>query len=332
MPAVSWQEIENTIRTADAQKRHQTLRAVADLFLSSAPNLDEEKVNLFDDVFEVIMDDADRSDVVDVSKRMAPVENAPLRLIKRLANDTEISIAGPVLSQSPRLSDQDLCEIASTKGDSHMLAIADRKRLSAPVTDILINRGNQEIALKVTANMSAELSVAGTKQLLKRSETDDVLSAGICARTDIPPEMLTTAVKQASARAEEKVQRMAAAQRLVVSLKQEGQLNENKLAEFAINREYEELIAALALISHLKFGFVENMTQTGRLGGLVLLCKAAGLAWDSVDAVLTLMASRNTLDEGEVRGAHREFVNVTRATAERIVRFWCVRQSAGAAI
>src|SRR6185437_4863726 len=172
MPAVSWQEIENTIRTADAQKRHQTLRAVADLFLSSAPSLDEEKINLFDDVFEVILGDADRSDVADVSQRMAPVENAPLRLIKRLANDTEISIAGPVLGQSPRLSDQDLCEIASAKGNSHMLAIAGRKQLSAPVTDILINRGNQEVARKVTANMSAELSAGGTKQLLKRSETD----------------------------------------------------------------------------------------------------------------------------------------------------------------
>jgi len=332
MPAVSWQEIENTIRTADAQKRHQTLRAVADLFLSSAPSLDDERVNLFDDVFEVILDEADRSDIAEVSKRMAPIENAPLRLIKRLANDAEISIAGPVLSQSPRLSDEDLREIASTKGDSHMLAIAGRKQLSAPVTDILINRGNIDVARKVTTNMSAELSAAGTKQLLNHSESDEVLSAGICARTDIPTEMLTTAVKQASARAEEKLRRMAAAQRLVVSLKQEGQLNENKLAEFAANRQYEELIAALALLSHLKFGFVENLTQKGRLGGLVLLCKATGLAWSSVDTVLALIASRNTLDEGEVRGAHRDFVNVSRATAERIVRFWCVRQSAGATI
>jgi len=82
----------------------------------------------------------------------------------------------------------------------------------------------------------------------------------------------------------------------------------------------------------LKFGFVENLTQKGRLGGLVLLCKATGLAWSSVDTVLALIASRNTLDEGEVRGAHRGFVNVSRATAERIVRFWCVRQSAGATI
>jgi uncharacterized protein (DUF2336 family) len=266
---------------------------VADLFLSSAPSLDEEKVNLFDDVFEVILGDGNLDDMADVSKRMAPVENAPLRLIKRLASDSEISIAGPVLSQSPRLSDQNLCAIASAKGNSHMLAIASRKQLSASVTDILIHQGNQEVTRKVIANMSAELSADGTKQLLKRSETDEVLSAGICARTDIPPELLTTTVKQASARAEEKVQRMAAAQRLVVSLRQEGKLNQTRSLEFAKNRKLEELIAALALLSHLKFSFVENMTQKGRLGGLVLLCKAVGLGWHLVDAALDLIASRD---------------------------------------
>ena len=332
MSALSWQEIEETIRAADAQKRHQTLRAVADLFLSSAPGLDEQTVGLFDDIFEVVLDDAARIDIVDVSKRMAPVENAPRRLIKRLASDSEISIAGPVLSQSPRLSEEDLCEIASSKGSSHLLAIAGRKQLSAPVTDILINRGDQEVARKVTSNTSAELSLSGTKQLLKRSETDEVLSAGICARTDIAPELLNATVKQASARAEEKVRRIAAAQRLVVSLKQEGRLGENQVAAFAQNNEYEELIAALALLSHLKFSFVENMTQNGRLGGLVLLCKAVGLAWSSVDAVLDLIMARNAVDDVEVHEAHRDFVNVSRATAERIVRFWCVRQSAGTTI
>jgi hypothetical protein len=104
------------------------------------------------------------------------------------------------------------------------------------------------------------------------------------------------------------------------------------LLEFAKNRKLEELIAALALLSHLEFSFVENMTQKGRLGGLVLLCKAVGLGWHLVDAVLDLIASRNNLDDVEIRDAHQDFVNVSRATAERIVRFWCVRQSAGETI
>jgi uncharacterized protein (DUF2336 family) len=331
MSALCWQDIEKTIRTADAQKRHQTLRAVADLFLSNAPNLDEEKVDVFDDVFEIILDDAERAEVIKVSERMAPVANAPRRLIKRLAANPEIAIAGPVLSQSPRLSDEDLCEISRSKGVTHMLAVAGRKKLSAPVTDALIDRGNQEVSRKLVANTSAELSRSGTEQLLKRAETDEVLGAGLCARDDIAPELINTTLEQASARVHERVRRMAAAQRLVLSLKQQGDLGNNEIVGFAKNSEYEELVAALALLSNLRADFVENMTQKGRLGGFVLVCKAVGLTWSSVDAVLALICSRNGIDDNEAQQAHRDFVSVSRGTAERIVRFWCVRQSAQAA-
>lgn len=331
MSTLSWQDIEQTIRTADAQKRHQVLRAVADLFLSNASNLDEEKVDLFDGVFEMILDDAERAEVVNVSEQMAPVVNAPRRLIKRLANNPEIEIAGPVLSQSPRLSEEDLCEISRSKGNSHLLAIAGRQRLSSPVTDILIDRGNRHVARKLVANLSAQLSPSGTKQLLRRAETDEVLGAGLCTREDIAPELISTKLEQASAKMHEVVHRMGAAQRRVLSLKQQGNLGDNEIVGFAKSGEHDELIAALALLSNLRADFVENMTRKGRLAGFVLLCKAVGLTWSSVDAALALVCSRNAIDGNEARQAHRDFISISRSTAERIVRFWCVRQSAQAA-
>ena len=42
MPApLSIGDIENAIQHADPQTRHQTLRAVTDLFMSTAPDLDD---------------------------------------------------------------------------------------------------------------------------------------------------------------------------------------------------------------------------------------------------------------------------------------------------
>lgn len=95
MPAVSFQDIEARLRNSDPQKRQGTLRALTDLFLASAPQLDEDGVEVFDTVFDVVLETPGVESLADVSVRMAPVPNAPTRLIKRLANDAEIAVAGP---------------------------------------------------------------------------------------------------------------------------------------------------------------------------------------------------------------------------------------------
>ena len=152
MSALSLREIEDTLRHAAPEKRHQTLRAVADLFLSHAPSLDEAHVEVFDTVFGTLLEEPHRSGLAELSQRMAPVGNAPPKLVKRLANDSDISVAGPVLAQSPRLSIDDLCEIASTKGNAHMLAMSTRTDLAEPVTDILVSKGDQQVARSVASN------------------------------------------------------------------------------------------------------------------------------------------------------------------------------------
>ena len=85
MPApLSIDAIEDAIQHADPKTRHQTLRAVTDLFMSSAPSLDDSKVGIFDNLFDSLLDDSELEGVLDVSKRMAPIGNAPPRLVRRL--------------------------------------------------------------------------------------------------------------------------------------------------------------------------------------------------------------------------------------------------------
>src|SRR5579885_1396280 len=118
--SLSLGDIEEALQQADPKTRHQTLRAVTDLFLTNATGLDDTRVDVFDNVFETLLGDCDLEGVVDLSQRMAPVGNAPPRLIKRLASDDRIAVAGPVLSQSARLSADDLRAIALEKGNDHL--------------------------------------------------------------------------------------------------------------------------------------------------------------------------------------------------------------------
>jgi uncharacterized protein (DUF2336 family) len=328
MPApVSIDDIENAIQHADPKTRHQTLRAVTDLFMASAPALDETKVGLFDTLFGSLLDDSELDGAVDLSTRIAPVHNAPPRLVRRLAEDDRIEVAGPILSQSPRLSETDLCEIAKTKGNEHLLAISARPGLTEPLTDILIERGNHDVARNVVRNASAQFSRAGLEQLVRLAERDDVLNAGLSVRADIPPERLQFLVARAAARAEQKLADVAAAQRLVVSMQQSGGLTEAEVKNFALARHYEAVVAGLSLLANLNYDAVENLLLQTETGGVILACKALGFDWSTTIEILKTGSERSGLTERDINRAHADFMKLSKATADRILRFWHVRQS-----
>jgi len=324
---LSIDEIENAIQHADPTTRYQTLRAVTDLFMSSAPALDDTKVGVFDNLFDRLLDETELEGVVDLSKRVAPVNNAPPRLIRRLAEDERIEVAGPVLTQSPRLSETDLWEIAKSKGNEHLLAISTRPGLTEPLTDILIERGNHDVARSVAKNVSAQLSRAGLEQLVKLAERDDVVGAGLSVRSDVPPDRLQALLAKAAARAEEKLVDVEAAQRLVMSMHLSGGLGEDEVRNFALTRHYEAVVASLALLAKVKYDAIESLMLQSETSGIVLACKALGFDWSTTMEILRTSAVRSGLSDRDIHRAHADFMKLSKPTADRILRFWHVRQN-----
>lgn len=327
MAGISIHEIEDKLRHFDPQKRHETLRALTDLFLVAAPRLDEEGVEVFDSVFDAALEKQNVDTLIDISVRMAPIPNAPTRLIKRLANDTEISVAGPVLSQSPRLGETDLCEIARARGNAHLLAISTRKNLTVPVTDILIDRGDNEVARTVASNETAKLSERTITSLIERAKSDETICVGLYARSDVPSDTIKAGLASAQAQSQDAEAKIASAQRLAVTLRQNGELTEPKIRAFAAEGKYEELVAAISLMSKLKFQSLESMMHGQRLGGLTLVCKSLGFGMTTMNDLWRLAVSRNGASSEDVQGARKDFLAVSREIAERVVRFWLVRQS-----
>lgn len=329
--ALSLREVEQALRHADAQTRHQTLRAVADLFLSDAPGFDERRVDALDSVFDALMVDPERSDLVDLSQRMAPVDNAPKRLIKRLAHDPDIAVAGPVLALSPRLAADDLCDVARSRGNAHMLAMSKREDLTEPVTDVLAAEGNEQVARAVADNHSARLSAKGIARLLEKSALDRSIAASLSSRPDISADVLTVALSRSSLRNENDARSIAAVMRLMLSLDQAKNLEDSQLAAFAREGSYEFLVAALAVKTGLKYEAVEKLMHPSRVSGIILVCKALGLTWGTIEPLLALCKDRNNLSDADVARLRKEFLEVSRPIAARIVRFWQLRQSVGAA-
>lgn len=145
-------EIEEAVRSGSPGRRADTLRGVTDLFLNDASRLSEEQVVLFDDVIGRLIDEIEIKALIELGQRLAPVANAPVEVIRRLAHHDDVAVAGAVLVHSERLTDADLVAIAETRGQAHLLAMSSRKRLDEAVTDALVRLGNDAVLRKVAGN------------------------------------------------------------------------------------------------------------------------------------------------------------------------------------
>ena len=138
-------ELQSTLAHGTVARRVETLRRVTDLFINGAVDYSDEQVGLFDDVFQCLIDHIETSAKTLLANRLAPIDTAPPLTIRTLAFDDVIEVAGPVLSQSMRLDDKTLIENARSKSQAHLMAISTRKVLSGAVTDVLVQRGNDEV-------------------------------------------------------------------------------------------------------------------------------------------------------------------------------------------
>jgi uncharacterized protein (DUF2336 family) len=260
-----------------------------------------------------------------------------------------------VLKDSKQLTSDDLVDIARRKSQDHLLAISGRSEIDEAVTDVLVDRGNAEVARKVAVNAGARFSQDGFATLVKRAEKDDVLAEATGRRTDIPPALfeqlvakatetvkaklmaarpdaagdLTQALNKVSRelQAERPTRDYSEAQHLVALLNRDGKLNEAALLEFARANKFEEAIAGLALRCSAPIDIIDRLMQGARIDAVLIPCKAAGLAWPTTRAIIRLNPAHSITSEDDFEIAKQDFQKLSIAAAQRIMRFWQVRSS-----
>jgi len=351
-------ELENALKDGSPERRTETLRRVTDLFLGNADRLGEQQVKVFDDVLLHLIKRIETEALVQLSASLAPASNAPTDVIRHLAYSEEIRIAAPVLSQSDRLSEEDVIDIAESRGQDHLLAIARRASLGQAVTDVLLRRGDRQVGSELAQNPGARFSENGFAVLVKHAEQDSSLAEKLGRRLDVPPQLLrqlltrardevrARLLETAPAEALDKVRKTVAdiadevgrqvnaprnftrATDLVQEINRNGKLNEAVIAEFASQYRYEEMVSALSLLSAAPIRTVESLMTNVRSDGVIIVCKAAGLKWPTVSIILRKRFAHHTVSEDDIASDKRSFVALSQATAQRTLRFW---QTQGAA-
>lgn len=184
-------ELDAALPEKSEDWRSAALRQIVDLFLSGAASYSGEQVALFDAVIGRLMVNMNRGGLAELSKRLAPVDNAPAAVMGRLARHSDMAVCAPVLEQAKSLPDTDLIEIADRDrvDTNRLMKIALRPLLSEAVTDVLLKRGDKAIQQAVIGNPDARMSEAGFARVIMGINGDKQLAAAIAARTDVPEEL-----------------------------------------------------------------------------------------------------------------------------------------------
>jgi uncharacterized protein (DUF2336 family) len=344
-------EVEGAMASGSATRRGKIVRHITDLFIVGSAQCSEQEIELFDDVLTRLAAEIEISARALLAVRLAPIGNAPPRIIRALAFDDEIDVAGPVLEQSERLDEAALVENARKKGQEHLLAISRRRVLTEPITDVLVERGDQQVVLSTAENRGAKFSGGGLATLVRRSEGDDRLATCVGSRPEIPPHLLLALLLKASRSVRLKLEAAhpgarravrevvaevtagmaggppspAVARAYIEALNRRGRLEDKKLEALAKVGGCEEIAAALAVISGLPPDFVQQSMKQDGAEMILVIAKAIALPWTTVKAILCARAGGRPIAAGEVAQCLASYERLDVKTAQEIVRFHRLR-------
>ncbi|MDE5440160.1 DUF2336 domain-containing protein [Bradyrhizobium sp. CSA207] len=347
-------ELQAALSHGTVARRVETLRRVTDLFVNNAVDYSDDHIRLFDDVFQCLIGQIETSARALLADRLAPMTAAPPKIIRTLALDEVIEVAGPVLTKSERLDEVTLIEIAHSRGQAHLKAISLRRVLSEALTDVLVTRGDEEVVQSTVKNPGAQLSEGSLTELVTRAERDDDLAGCIGLRPDLPrhhylklvakaslsvrrkleaahPELadeVSSVVQEAAqrVRAAAMTRQIEMARALVKSLHDDGRLNEFQVATFAEQGKFDETNAGLAALAGVTVETAENMMIESRTEGVMLLAKVAGMSWPSVRAIIAMREKLSGGSQTDMLTLRNTYEALRSSTAQQVLRFHRMQQ------
>jgi uncharacterized protein (DUF2336 family) len=351
-------ELEDAVSRGSADSCLRALWHATDVLI--AGRYSEDQIWIFGELIDRLAQDIEHASRVNLARKLAPSNNAPLNIIRKLAFNDSIDVAGPVLRQSERIDGRSLVANARTKSQQHLLAIAHRRYISNDVSDVLVTRGNKEVVSTVVANEGARLSGFGFLHLVKRSEDDSILAEYLGLRKDIPRHVFQQLISKASDEVKTKLARerpdMAIqiqtavvdvtaaihakfgpgsksyfnAKRMVGKLQECGQLDEDKLFEFAYSLRMEETTVALSLLCDLPVDVVERTLVDKNKEMILVLAKALDLSWSTTLSLLFLGAANYRITSSDLDKMKGEFSRLNVNTSRQVLKTYRSRRDESA--
>ena len=350
-------ELDEAISRGTPESRARALWHATDLLI--AGSYSEEEIETFGRVIERLADEIEVEVRAWLSVRLSHFDKAPVNVIRKLAFDDVIEVAGPVLEESVRLDDDTLIANVRSKSQSHMLAISRRTSLGENVTDVLVARGNRTVVNSVAGNSGARFSGSSLLHMVKRAEGDSILAERLGLRKDIPrnlfqqliakasndvrkrlaserPEMMdeiATSVVDVAGELQSKFGPVSrsyfVAKRVVTAQHRLGRLTEGSIAGYAMAHKLEEVTIGLSLLCALPVDVIERALLDRNRQTPLILAKALGFSWNTTMALLFLGAKDHRITARDFSDMEREFNRLNVESSRSVLEFYQSRKNIG---
>jgi uncharacterized protein (DUF2336 family) len=341
-----------------SERRRELLRSVTDMFFTHEGHGPGEMA-LFDDVMNRLAGDMETAVRAELAQRMAAAPAAPSGLLRNLASD-QIEVARPVLEGSSGLSDADLVHVARTQGQEHLRAISQRPAVPMAVSEVIVERGDDDTLGVLLTNEGAALSREAHERIVDRAAANPALHDIVTDRQSLPVDLLNDMYFMVEARLRDRIMArnatidpaeleaaleagrkqvaaldgalpadFAEAEAYIRNMKARGDITPRALAAMLRNREMTRFLLALAELADIDFHTARRILDRRELDALAIVCRAADFDRSLFLTFAVLILDRDADAMGKAKTYGELYAALPRETATRTVRFWRMRRTTG---
>lgn len=337
-----------------SDKRVELLRRITDAYIEHADQCTPAEQYLFNEVVTQLVDRIASPDRAAAAAKLSQLEKLPLGVAERFASDSDITVARPIIQDYRGLTERTLIDVAKGSSQAHLNAIAGRRSVTPPVTDVVVTRGDRQTMLTLAANRGAQFSDFGMDKLIDKTDGDGALQELVVARSDlslvaigrllpiISDEMASrlrdVAVNIDDAAVERQINEWAIDRQKNVELT-EGYIEGIRKGDLSADDIIRELVSrkrlldaatVLAALLDLDRFYTFNLLTGGKIQSALLLLRAVDLSWQVANAFITLRIAKTGLNDNEKQPERSDYTAIDAATAQRVVRFMKIRRLAQA--
>jgi uncharacterized protein (DUF2336 family) len=351
------QDLISLAKEPSSEKRRVLLREMTDLFFANPAGRGGPELALFDDVLSQLAGDMEVAVRAELARRITPEPYPPSGLVRKLATDDSIEVARPLLEGSTALSDEVLVGVAQKQGQDHLKAISRRAIVSEAVSEVIVERADDETLGVLLGNDGASLSRHAHETAVDRAEANPALHEAVVNRRTLPidllndmyfvvegklraqilernaevdPETLEAALSAGRNRVAAQDGALPddyeAAERDVRSMVARKALTPKALASMLRNRESTRFMVALAELAGIDFHTARVILEKRELDALAIVCKAANFDRSLFLTFAVLVLDRDADPMGRAKKYGDLYAELPAESAQRTIRFWRMRR------
>ena len=344
-----------------SESRRALLRELTESFFGAATRSPSE-LALYDEVLSGLAREMEAGVRAELAQRFADAADAPVGLVRRLAAD-EPDVAVPVLTRSPVLTETDLLAIARSQGQAHLRAVSGRSDVTEALSDLIVQRGDDETLGVLLRNDDARLSQATTRTAVERAKVNPALHEAAVLRRNLPPELLNEMYFVVETRLRQQIVAQnallgpevieaaleathnrvavedgvlppdhAEAATQVNAIMAKGPISPQTLVRLLRQPSRTAFLIALSRLADIDFGLAAQIVARQEVDALAVLAKAADLDRPLfMTLVVVILGDGGPNAMGRAQEYGHLYGDLTRDQALRTVRFWRMRRGVQAA-